>query len=785
MQRSATYLGAELCGKSTESSALNRIDVWDNRSILLLQRLTWRSALNKISKRADTLDTITASPGFRAQQWNTYIVSCIPYPSQTCLPDEITFRGIVNAAKKATPSTWINWGAIHGLGVGGASLRGAPKCPRTSVFAACIVAMLKLGLSGPQQLAQQVASQWEACAHWVSVFNPGDTPIFATDLAPSIKKFKEIQRQYHDGLPIDNPAAGAAIYAILWAVRSRHKVNNLLFTASHNRYWLPTNGNEWRILQHAGTYNAGYHVMKLLYGGIKGGSGVRSKQTRDTYPKKCSYCDSTQVMWKWTTPGIDSPGHMWCRQCLGEWAGDVAWPCVIRHDTACPPDFKRHANLIINNRQDLGREWIDTETCYDCCPLCGRGEYTSQHLLIWCPAVAYAWFLVSGGKRSIPKLLIRDNRKTLRSLASLLHQVSFLAGCLFRRSRIHWITAGHKIASAVRSRSTRYAIDPPASNPANLIHDVLVPAHDCGTEVCPMWSFYNTADPRSCRRCRCDPSKKIIASDKPYNEAKTASHTLRPIKRPITAEEIRVNDALGALYGDFPTGRWPLASHGWWPPPRISHGDDCNAEWRESHCPFCGTQYLHLVATKNIGRHSEVIVSPHRHVLEGHFDDFAYEITFDGGAREINEQRVAGACAILWSPVDHTGARQQLARRIVSLPGQEHAQIAEAWGLRAGVMFLTNVLPNAQPKSVRIVGDNLAVIKYGNSSGRLHKPEMQGLLEEPLGRLAIQGWDTEWVAVRRRFNKAADAGATEATLRASNEFASGCRHPHITTTCFR
>ena len=82
----------------------------------------------------------------------------------------------------------------------------------------------------------------------------------------------------------------------------------------------------------------------------------------------------------------------------------------------------------------------------------------------------------------------------------------------------------------------------------------------------------------------------------------------------------------------------------------------------------------------------------HGYILEGLFDDFSYEITFDGGAREINDQRVAGACAILWNPVDSAGTRRQIAKRIVSLPGQEHAQIAEAWGLRAGVTFLTDVL---------------------------------------------------------------------------------------------
>ena len=86
---------------------------------------------------------------------------------------------------------------------------------------------------------------------------------------------------------------------------------------------------------------------------------------------------------------------------------------------------------------------------------------------------------------------------------------------------------------------------------------------------------------------------------------------------------------------------------------------------------------------------------------------------------------------------------------------------------------------------MRIVGGNLVVVKYGDSAGKLHKPEMQSLLEEPLGQLAMQGWVTEWVAVRRRFNKEADAGATIGIQRARAEFAVGATLPHVTTQCFR
>ena len=61
-----------------------------------------------------------------------------------------------------------------------------------------------------------------------------------------------------------------------------------------------------------------------------------------------------------------------------------------------------------------------------------------------------------------------------------------------------------------------------------------------------------------------------------------------------------------------------------------------------------------------------------------------------------------------------------------------------------------------------VAGDNLAVVRYGAAQGRLHRPEMQGILESVLAKLPAAGWSISWLAMRRCFNGAADKLATAA-----------------------
>ena len=88
----------------------------------------------------------------------------------------------------------------------------------------------------------------------------------------------------------------------------------------------------------------------------------------------------------------------------------------------------------------------------------------------------------------------------------------------------------------------------------------------------------------------------------------------------------------------------------------------------------------------------------------------------------------------------------------------ELPQVAEACGCRAALALLA-----ATPglgHSARVVGDNLAVVRYGAGTGRFKRLILQAQLEQALGPLAARGWLLTWQAVRRRLNKAADRLAT-------------------------
>ena len=78
-----------------------------------------------------------------------------------------------------------------------------------------------------------------------------------------------------------------------------------------------------------------------------------------------------------------------------------------------PPDIDRAMKS-----RDAGRP----------CPLCGRGELTGQHLLVWCPVVCDLTRQLCGG---LPRAAVADRQDGApgprRELAELLHQCVFIA----------------------------------------------------------------------------------------------------------------------------------------------------------------------------------------------------------------------------------------------------------------------------------------------------------------------------------------------------------------------
>ena len=73
------------------------------------------------------------------------------------------------------------------------------------------------------------------------------------------------------------------------------------------------------------------------------------------------------------------------------------------------------------------------------------------------------------------------------------------------------------------------------------------------------------------------------------------------------------------------------------------------------------------------------------------------------------------------------------------------------------------------PGRARVVGDNLAVIRYCAGTARLRRVSMQAHLEIALGQVLDKSWALEWQAVRRRLNKQSDELATQGVFWAAEK----------------
>ena len=119
-------------------------------------------------------------------------------------------------------------------------------------------------------------------------------------------------------------------------------------------------------------------------------------------------------------------------------------------------------------------------------------------------------------------------------------------------------------------------------------------------------------------------------------------------------------------------------------------------------------------------------------------------------------------------------------RAVIGLPGKAHAQVAEAYECRIGLKMILEV--QCEIRAARAAGDNLNVVRYCASEGRIRKPCIQELLEGPLGDRAVRGWAMNWAAVRRRENEAADEAATEGVYMAAGMVEQGDTEPITTIT---
>ncbi|MFM7989786.1 MAG: hypothetical protein ACKPKO_61780, partial [Candidatus Fonsibacter sp.] len=82
------YLGVTIATRAYEDPALLNVAEWQRAPEDTAIRMTWQRHMIKMERRVQELGPRAGSPGFKARAWNTYVASCVPFPSQLCLPDK-------------------------------------------------------------------------------------------------------------------------------------------------------------------------------------------------------------------------------------------------------------------------------------------------------------------------------------------------------------------------------------------------------------------------------------------------------------------------------------------------------------------------------------------------------------------------------------------------------------------------------------------------------------------------------------------------------------------------
>ena len=418
-----------------------------------------------------------------------------------------------------------------------------------------------------------------------------------------------------------------------------------------------------------------------------------------------------------------------------------------------PPDLRSRAEQVVQQCGPPPPLTAHLTSPFGCCPLCGFGEAGAEHLWSWCPAVAMFWAThrPDGSPACFGDALLDPGvHKTL--VAAVIHQVSY-----WHSIALHCRPLGAGPACTAMSRALRYAIAPGDGT-------------DEGDEDDPDPSF--TASPfgdsldllvRTVQHCTgCFPR----GAQAPRLASSSIITTLPGVPRIggdlrkclVSLQDLQAGRTSLTLHSTESVSGWIPPGRLWLPPPRVVPRDDATARWTQHWCVSCRHHVAHLVTVQAVPAGRELTVAQPL-VPDPDAGLWPLEGTFDGGARSIAlRDKVAGGGAIIWEHRDG-GYPSPVGIAVLAFPGSRDSMVAESGACRTGLQLL-NQLPDPRCRAARVVGDNLPVIRYGASSGRLRRHSHQSLLEDGLTPLALMGWRLLWQGVRRRFNQGADAVAT-------------------------
>ena len=507
-------------------------------------------------------------------------------------------------------------------------------------------------------------------------------------------------------------------------------------------------------------------MLRLFLGGLGQSYGGNGNIPR--LERRCCICNGEAPEVGWISPSATTRGVAWCGGCApGAVAAGHGWACAATLLAEGDPAFRQEAASILDEHGGalaLRRDGIPLRTGAGC-PLCQLGEFGSEHLLRWCPAVARAWSILSSGHKNITKA-IRDAGPESRLLVTYLHQVSYLANSLNGHSSLDWAAASGALVRATRAAANRGAAE--EDGPAAECEEYQDHAATC---VRP-WQ----AEPPDCQLCAgMRPTRRLIsASARPsFRAGRPALAALRKIW-PTASADIQPGHTLATLHGWHERGAWPFRASGWWPRPGKGSASLANAAWETTACPRCFRWNARLFATRPIPpKEGIVTLASDPDPILGPADDTPYEATFDGATIDTPAGRAAGAAAILLGPPGPDGVRPVIGTYLTALPAESRSEVAEAWGARAAARAAAT-----QPAGrVAIAGDNPGVVRYCAGTGNLTSPNTHEVLDHAIAQLASQRRGQQWILIPRALNKAAHEAARRAAARAANLLEQGSLAP--------
>ena len=207
---------------------------------------------------------------------------------------------------------------------------------------------------------------------------------------------------------------------------------------------------------------------------------------------------------------------------------------------------------------------------------------------------------------------------------------------------------------------------------------------------------------------------------------------------PVSAVALPVHSLLGVIPSSS-----PLISQLFRFQHTFAHVPNCTLTFKPC---ACGAIHGYITTLLPLAKHSPI------HIGDPPTYTSDFVLQFDGGA--FRELKLGGAGVILWK--HQHGTLEHIDSLCIPLYPCADAAYAEASGAAHAVLLAAKHYLHHSPSQLLIKGDNRAVIDFMTSQGKYRRPDLQQLLEEAQHVIAFSLPPILWSYTPSEFNRCAD-----------------------------